>query len=455
MVSLLGVISRKIHYSSGVVFSPSLHLPPSTRATTEGKREITTNEHPGKQRRKERGHSFSTQYDCSSSKMSNTTSGGGGGDKDKVKGSPFITTSDVLNRLNAALSEQMGDHPTDGEDGGEHSIPVGAAGRQARFELQKRLPDGSAIPASPADLSTADFENKLSQAASFVQDLTVDQKLQWAEGQRNYGNQLYEAQQYEQAIDVYLTCLTVTADKEINDPALHLLFAKVMNNLALTTMQLQWYAKTVQFCSIALQELAERCDGGGSDNDKHSDEMCSQRSKLYFKRAKASRLRGDYALAVDDLDHATRWLERMDDDPMVAAPLRNAVYKEHQLLARAQTEAKRNETKQKRAMQQLLTSPRKLGTGRCIVPRLHLHSTKTRGCDADGGNENIRRCAHLCKPAAIQIKILPTCKSTLQGLGMEHSNCSTGWTSAKGSDSTLSKIDRVRQYFSIHSIDYS
>jgi len=295
--------------------------------------------------------------------MSNTTSGGG--DKDKVKGSPFITTSDVLNRLNAALTEQMGDHSD-----GEPSIPLGAGTRQARFELQKRLPDGSAIPASPADLSTADFENKLSQAAAFVQDLTVDQKLQWAEGQRNYGNQLYEAQQYEQAIDVYLTCLTVTADKKINDPALHLLFAKVMNNLALTTMQLQWYGKTVQFCSISLQELAERCDDGSSDNNEHSDEMCSQRSKLYFRRAKASRLRGDYALASDDLEHATRWLERMDDDPMVAAPLRNAVNKEHQLLARAQTEAKRNETKQKRAMQQLLTSSPKAGDRA-------LHSTTT------------------------------------------------------------------------------
>ena len=62
---------------------------------------------------------------------------------------PFVTTSDVLNQLNKNLKEL--------------SLP-GEESLEPRFELQKRLPDGSTIPASKSDLSASDLQNKLEVA---------------------------------------------------------------------------------------------------------------------------------------------------------------------------------------------------------------------------------------------------------------------------------------------------
>jgi hypothetical protein len=68
--------------------------------------------------------------------------------------SPFVTTSDVMNQLNKHLASLSS--PEDA-----HLKP--------RFELQKRLPDGSAVTASQDEISAADFKTKLEKSISIQQ----------------------------------------------------------------------------------------------------------------------------------------------------------------------------------------------------------------------------------------------------------------------------------------------
>jgi hypothetical protein len=245
--------------------------------------------------------------------------------------SGFITTSDILKRLNESL-----------EDAGE-------------FQLHTRLPDGSARVSTRSEQAAADFGAKLQQAAAYVQTLSSrHERLQWANEQRREGNELYERKSYEEAIDVYLTCLTVAANRETTAPPAGdtndeddgaeqdrvELFFKVMNNLALCTLQLKWYRKTVEFCSMALTE--QRIDDGRFMLDK---------AKLFYKRAKAGRLRGDYSL--DDIEKARYFLAKSDQ--ALEPQLNNAIEQERKLLQGAIAQARVNQKRQETSMKRLLT----------------------------------------------------------------------------------------------------
>jgi hypothetical protein len=243
--------------------------------------------------------------------------------------SGFITTSDIIKRLNESL-----------DDTGE-------------FQLHTRLPDGSARVATRSEQAAADFGAKLQQATAYVQTLPGHEQLQWANEQRLEGNQLYERKMYEEAIDVYLTCLTVAANRDApgdnkkndDDSAEHdraELFFKVMNNLALCTLQLKWYRKTVEFCTMALNE--RRIDDGMFMLDK---------AKLFYKRAKASRLRGDYC--VEDIEKAKIFLAKSNH--ALEPELNKAIEQERQLLQGAIVQGQVNERRQEASMKRLL-SPR-------------------------------------------------------------------------------------------------
>ena len=87
--------------------------------------------------------------------------------------------------------------------------------QRRRLVLYMRLPDGSARPATALELATAGFQSQLSLAAAYVQELpTLREKLAFAEAQsRNANtamNKMYRLHQYNQAVDVYLTCQCVT-----------------------------------------------------------------------------------------------------------------------------------------------------------------------------------------------------------------------------------------------------
>jgi hypothetical protein len=250
--------------------------------------------------------------------------------------SPFLTTSDVIQQLNKSLTEL------------DQTSPLGQLVQEQpelfdkigpRFELQKRLPDGLARRAAPDEQATADFETKLQQTADFVSRITKEQRLhQWAEQQRLLGNRMYAAGIDTKAVDVYLTCLVVAQPKMkvtgesakgdsdsdpekggndngesnvskqqkqhskedcFSSPAHEkeqlFLFTKVMNNLAQTTLQLGRYQKTVTFCTMALQHCLYDEQYDDMEKELHQyTTYCEHLSKIYYKRGKTQRLRGEY-----------------------------------------------------------------------------------------------------------------------------------------------------------------
>jgi tetratricopeptide (TPR) repeat protein len=291
---------------------------------------------------------------------------------------PFVTTTDVLKSLNQAL-----------EDLAEEDDIA-----KPHFELQKRMSNGSTRRATPQEMQAADMETKIQQSAAQVESLsTWDEKKLWGEQQRQYGNKLYHQERYEQAIDVYLTCLVVAQQEKKYVPEaklVGLLFLSLINNLAQSALQLKWYLKTDQFCSLALEHLDKKEDRNGNDDcdatnesqknqyehqQQQSPEYPQQIAKLYYKRGKARRLRGHYKDARADLDTALEWIDRKndstkspkvsvytDDETQARAASRRTVERELQLVAKAAVEARRNKQRQQHAMQQVLSTNQSVGS---------------------------------------------------------------------------------------------
>lgn len=245
--------------------------------------------------------------------------------------SPFTTASDVLRSLNTALAET-----------GHDSDPL-----RPSFQLQKRFEDGSTRPATVEERKAADLDSKLKQVANHVASLkTLDERLEFIEGQRQYGNHLYSESRFEEAIDVYLTCLTVAKESDA-------LFLKVMNNLAQASLQLQWYLKTEKFVTLALEHLHLTTES--ETGDEHRQAV----AKLFFRRGKARRLRGDYTEAKADLMAAQRWMDEPDSAE------HRSIDKELRLLAQSVQEGRKNLQRAQRAMKTVLqpmTKPAEAGT---------------------------------------------------------------------------------------------
>lgn len=219
-------------------------------------------------------------------------------------------------------------------------------GGTPRFELQKRFPDGTTRRATDSELAGADMQTKLEQAATYVESSlpSLSAKLEWAEQQRLVGNTLYQQQQFEAAIDVYLTCLVVVArdyhydnnnnNKEVGNDVdgtladsdretqrqrrLLLCFCYVMNNLAQCAMRLSWYKKAQEFCTLGLtrilllQEEEKKTTTDSRTSSASSIEIQHQVAKLYYKRGKAHRLKVEYRRANADLQQALQHLNGID-----------------------------------------------------------------------------------------------------------------------------------------------
>eukprot|EP00545_Synedropsis_sp_CCMP1620_P014061 CAMPEP_0119019670 /NCGR_PEP_ID=MMETSP1176-20130426/22403_1 /TAXON_ID=265551 /ORGANISM="Synedropsis recta cf, Strain CCMP1620" /LENGTH=319 /DNA_ID=CAMNT_0006973927 /DNA_START=8 /DNA_END=967 /DNA_ORIENTATION=- len=213
-------------------------------------------------------------------------------------------------------------------------------GLQPRFELQKRLPNGNTTRCSEQDMAVADMESKFKQAANEVEDLSDEQKLEWAQIQRKEGNLIYARKDYNEAVDVYLTCLVVKSD---STDFMDQVYLPVLNNLAQCTLQLGSYRKAATFCTMALEEESKLT---------HRPEAVS---KLYFRRGKARRLSGDYKAAIDDFAKAKELL------PDKSGAEHRAIQKELQLVAQSTIEGKRNEVKQKDAMKSFFDTNTTLG----------------------------------------------------------------------------------------------
>lgn len=302
--------------------------------------------------------------------------------------SPFVTTSDVLNQLNKQLSDLSPSN--DGTTGSTIQQPP-------RFELQKRLPDGSAIPATQDDAAAADFKTKLEQSAKFVSQLEKSEDRQyWAEQQRLTGNAFFQRGDYKGAMDIYLTCLVV---KEHTPDFVRDTFLPILNNLAQCTLQLGMHMKTILFCEMALEEVSkakEIAKAKANENDQQEkkpedddddERMASaQRNladaialcKIFFKQAKALRLTGHYGEARKALNSSLDCLIGKENNDLSAAsssttgddtadahislqlvPYQKAIKKEYRYLDIAEKEARKNLARQKRAMQTVLSSTSK------------------------------------------------------------------------------------------------
>jgi tetratricopeptide (TPR) repeat protein len=360
--------------------------------------------------------------------------------------SSLITISDVLQRLNDNIHSILDDNnctvpsttettvdATDSTDPHHHHRQYGPGTatsssssndrHRSGFELHTRLPDGSARPATDNEIGTANFQMKLQQTVTLLQSLpNLDAQLSWAEEQRvQVGNIFYQKEQYENAMDIYLTCLTVATTKSstVTSSAMScrdnsdtntavtatiqqqqqqlVLYTKLMNNLALCTLRLQCYQKTITFCTMAMDHLsAMSCDGmfTGSTQFRavttstntgtgcgtptstynQSDDfrmvVTEQRMKLHYKRAKAYRLKGEYDLAQSDIHHLQQELDTiyiLDNDnnnnsditpssvcSFDKIQLKSTICKEEQLLHRAIMQGKKLHNQQQKAMQLLL-----------------------------------------------------------------------------------------------------
>jgi tetratricopeptide (TPR) repeat protein len=299
---------------------------------------------------------------------------------------PFVTTSDVMNQLNKHLSDlSSGGCPSShGADNSELLHHQPQPRQQPRFELQKRLPDGSTVPATPDEIAAADFRTKLDQSAKFVSQLATSEDRQaWAEQQRQMGNAYFGRGDYRAAMDVYLTCLVVRESAATDFVGRTLV--PILNNLAQCTLQLGMHGKTVLFCEMALEEIRNiqhgnrgvENEGNTSDEVGHSrteDELCQvdpiSVCKIYFKLAKAQRLSGNYREARQALNSSLHRLERMLDEIDASSristdmsrsslkPYQEAIQKEFCHLEVAEREGRRNHQRQKRAMQQILSPAR-------------------------------------------------------------------------------------------------
>ena len=93
----------------------------------------------------------------------------------------FFTTSDLVNRMNAAIK----DANTDNND-----MPP-AASDSGGFELQRKMPDGSYRRAEESEREAADFQAKMKQAGEMIAGLDPAQRIEWAKHQRQEGNALF------------------------------------------------------------------------------------------------------------------------------------------------------------------------------------------------------------------------------------------------------------------------
>lgn len=283
--------------------------------------------------------------------------------------SSFVTTSDVLNQLNKQLTDLSG---SDGDGGTQE-------GQKQFFELQKRLPDGSTIPATKDEIAAEDFKSKLEQSAKFVSELESPEDRQlWAEEQRLAGNIFFQHGDYKGAMDIYLTCLVV---KEDTPEFIRRTFLPILSNLAQCTLQLGMYKKTIVFCETALEELSKAKEKAPKETIEENVESTRTNlqdaialCKILFKLGKALRLTGHYIRAREALNNSLDCLigEENEEAPVASLdetsndtidpsfslePYKKAIKKEFRHLDVAEKEAKRNLARQKRAMQKVLTSP--------------------------------------------------------------------------------------------------
>ena len=296
-----------------------------------------------------------------------------GNDTNDEQPKMFFTTSDLITKMNSAMSDATNDNidllpsPTSNE-----SPSPSTEG----FELQRKLPDGTYRKADIGEMAAVDFQTKMKQAATMIANMNSHQKIEWAKHQRQMGNELFGKGEYKEAMDVYLTCLVAMDQSTLNDIDIDdgkedgdeeddgfddtlnqqietNIKLPVLLNLALSALKLGLLSKSEQFCNFALE----------MDSGKRS-------IKAHFRRGRVRMLMGHYITAELDLDKALELLNdklllisskqqggmEIDIDATMASAVndeKRVIMKEKQKLVRLMNQADKHRKQQKKAMEKL------------------------------------------------------------------------------------------------------
>ncbi|GMI41376.1 hypothetical protein TeGR_g7726 [Tetraparma gracilis] len=159
--------------------------------------------------------------------------------------------------------------------------------------LNRKLDDGSLVPASQGEKDAADAAAKMRQSAEQIANLTQEEKGMWAEDRRGHGNDHYREGEFQKAMDVYMTCLVGMAPADSPPAELRASDEKIalpaLLNMAACAFQLGNYSKTVQICDQA----TSLASGVGRES-----------GKVAARRGRARMKRGEHDLAAKDLRKA-------------------------------------------------------------------------------------------------------------------------------------------------------
>jgi hypothetical protein len=133
-------------------------------------------------------------------------------------------------------------------------------------EITKKNQHGILEPVRQEELNTISTKSQIATTAQLVSRLKEEEKLEWALETKNEGNELYQKNEYVQAMQKYVECLTAsnfgssapqTDTKESSCPATNSnideLILPVLCNLSACCIQLKEWQKCVLFAEQALK----------------------------------------------------------------------------------------------------------------------------------------------------------------------------------------------------------
>lgn len=154
------------------------------------------------------------------------------------------------------------------------------------MELKRQNQHGILEPIKDNEMRTLGTKSKVASTAQLLQNLTPEEKVEWAIDTKDEGNELFKEEKYVEAMEKYVEALAATdfgkADDTDSQGNIDILVVPVLCNLAACSMRLLQWQKAVMFCD---QVLALRPHCG----------------KALFRRGKSLLVVGEYQSAKENL----------------------------------------------------------------------------------------------------------------------------------------------------------
>lgn len=127
-------------------------------------------------------------------------------------------------------------------------------------EITRKNKHGVLEPVKESEVKALTTKSQIATTANLLARLTKEEKLVWALETKDEGNELYQQQEYLEAMKKYVECLTATDFGNKEDQSngsqksnVDELVLPVLCNLAACCIQLQQWPKAVLFCQQALE----------------------------------------------------------------------------------------------------------------------------------------------------------------------------------------------------------